>query len=218
MKESIEKEGRLWARAALNTHDLELLEKALGSQTGAGSRLDWSDALIDAAGVSSKLNDLARRVLVGAKPVRFIFFNKTPDVNWSLPWHQDRVIAVENKTEAKGFNHWSQKAGTWHCEPPVEVLENMIFVRVHLDDTNEVNGSLEISIGSHKFGKILSGDIENTVARLPKEMCSSKRGDVLFVKALTLHRSMVSRSSAPRRALRIDYANHDLPHPMVWKY
>src|SRR5690606_15740343 len=49
----------------------------------------------------------------GAFAVRAIFFDKVPDANWSLFWHQDNVIAVRQRLEAPGFSAWSQKAGVW---------------------------------------------------------------------------------------------------------
>ena len=68
-------------------------------------------------------------------PVRTVSFNKSQRANWGVPWHQDRVIAVNDKVETEGYRNWTKKSGTWHCEPPLSVLENMLFVRVHLDDT-----------------------------------------------------------------------------------
>jgi len=218
MKNELENEGRLWVRNALSDNDLELFEHASNINTSIGNRLEWSLSLTKAVGASSTLNNLARSVLVRAKPVRFISFNKTSDSNWALPWHQDRVIAVKNRSEIEGFRNWSQKSGVWHCEPPVKLLETMVFARVHLDDAEEMNGSLELSIGSHKFGRVASNNIQNIVSKLPREVCKAKRGDVLFVKALMLHKSTVSHSSKLRRALRIDYANFDLPEPLSWKY
>jgi len=218
MKQVLEDEGRLWVREALNEHDLNLLVKISKSEAVAGRRLGWTDKLAKAAGTSSKLNDLAQTILPNAKPVRFVSFNKSSGLNWSLPWHQDRVIAVNDKADVKGFKNWSQKAGLWHCEPPIKILEKMIFARVHLDDSDENNGCLEVLVGSHKYGKIISSDIEKIVAELPKEACIANRGDVLFVKALTLHRSHASYSQSSRRALRVDYSNRDLPHPLAWQY
>src|SRR5580765_3315393 len=47
---------------------------------------------------------MLRRVL-GAEPfpVRSIFFDKTPEANWSVAWHQDLHIAVAEKTVTAGF-------------------------------------------------------------------------------------------------------------------
>lgn len=183
-----------------------------------GSRLTWTAELLEAAGPSSELNAIAQTILKDSKPVRIVSFNKTSEVNWSLPWHQDRVIAVKNKHENLGFTKWSRKSEKWHCEPPAEILERMIFARIHLDHSNETNGCLEISAGSHKLGKLRSKDIGDMIVNLPIETCVAERGDVLFVKALTVHRSATSRSSSSRNAIRIDFSNSDLPPPLEWHY
>src|ERR1700743_1959312 len=39
----------------------------------------------------------------GAFPVRAIFFDKNPEANWLVPWHQDLSIAVEKQIETDGF-------------------------------------------------------------------------------------------------------------------
>ena len=67
--------------------------------------------------ISSEINELAesRKVksVIGkilgrkAKPVRAIFFDKTPDVNWKVPWHQDLTISVKEKRETDGFTAWT---------------------------------------------------------------------------------------------------------------
>ena len=44
-----------------------------------------------------------------AQPVRAIFFDKTPNANWKVPWHQDLTIAVKEKRETKGFSAWTKK-------------------------------------------------------------------------------------------------------------
>lgn len=218
MNQTLENEGRFWVRDALSESDLSLFDEVSKYNSNAGSRLEWSNALAKVTGALSKLNDLVQDVLPEAKPVRFVSFNKTSKMNWSLPWHQDRVIAVRDKVETKGFINWSNKSGVWHCEPPITILENMFFARVHLDAATKLNGCMEIAIGSHKYGKILSQDTERIVAKLPKEICIANRGDILFVKALTLHRSTESESKSPRMTLRIDYSDQKLPETLDWKY
>jgi hypothetical protein len=43
-------------------------------------------------------------------PVRGILFDKIPDANWKVPWHQDVTIAVRERVEVDGFGPWSMKA------------------------------------------------------------------------------------------------------------
>lgn len=155
-------------------------------------------------------------MLPGARPVRLVAFDKSGEVNWALPWHQDRVVALRERIGAFGFSNWSRKAGVWHAEPPPGVMDGMLFARVHLDAANEGNGCLELALGSHALGKVADIDAADTAARCEQEACIATRGDVLFARALILHRSRPSQTSAPRRALRIDYSALDLPAPLQW--
>ena len=49
------------------------------------------------------------------------------------PWHQDLSIAVKERHEVAGFGPWSVKEGV-PVQPPVEILESMLTLRLHLDD------------------------------------------------------------------------------------
>ena len=219
MKEALESDGRIWLRRALSEMQLHKLESVLDNQVlKVGTRLNPPTALIKKMNKEVGLNNLIQPFLLEAKPVRFVSFNKSKDQNWSLPWHQDRVIAVREKENVSGFTNWSCKSGIWHCEPPEDILSNMIFARVYLDDVKRDNGCLELALGSHKFGKISAGDIDDVVERCPIEFCEAQRGDVLIVKALTVHKSGISLSHTQRRALRVDYVAKELPSPLKWKH
>ena len=39
----------------------------------------------------------------GMVAVRAILFDKTGDANWTVPWHQDRSIAVATRIDVAGF-------------------------------------------------------------------------------------------------------------------
>jgi len=145
-----------------------------------------------------------------------VAFNKTEANNWTLPWHQDRVVALRERVEAPGFTNWTNKAGIWHAEAPIALLERMIFARVHLDPAGEPNGCLQLALGTHNQGKIPAADAERIAEAAPIENCIAARGDVLFAKALILHRSSSSRADSSRRAIRIDYCAEALPNPLAW--
>src|SRR3982750_3504336 len=57
---------------------------------------------------SEPIKQLIRAVL-GSEcfAVRGILFNKTPNSNWKVVWHQDRIIAVRERKEAAHFGPWS---------------------------------------------------------------------------------------------------------------
>lgn len=66
--------------------------------------------------------------------VRGTLFDKTPEANWKVIWHQDISIAVKNKIDTAGFGPWSQKMGVQHVQPTAPILEQMVSVRLHLDE------------------------------------------------------------------------------------
>ncbi|WP_179954134.1 phytanoyl-CoA dioxygenase family protein [Denitrobaculum tricleocarpae] len=208
--------GRVWVRGAIEGADLSALDRACEIGAVPGGRLEWNADLIAAAGVESRLTRVARDLVPGAFPVRILAFNKTSEMNWSVPWHQDRVIAVKERHELEGYNAWTRKAGIWHVEPPVALLEEMFFARIHLDDSDGSNGCLQVGLGTHRSGRIAAKDVLEVAEQAEVEDSVAKRGDVLFVKALTLHRSSPSQQSSSRRTLRIDYSVRSLPAPLEW--
>lgn len=181
-----------------------------------GVRLEPSSCVHTALGESGTLGRMLEAIEPGVRPVRAVVFNKTERNNWGVPWHQDRVISVRDRVDLPGFRNWSRKSGAWHCEPPARILDDMLFVRVHLDDTDSANGAMEIALGSHRAGVVGSTDAERVAAVCETEICTAERGDVLVLKMKVLHRSLPADSVSNRRVLRIDYASFDLPPPLKW--
>lgn len=72
-----------------------------------------------------------------AQVVRAIFFDKTTGANWKVPFHQDLTIAVREQRDVGGFTAWTRKADILHVQPPDSVLENIVSLRVHLDETRD---------------------------------------------------------------------------------
>jgi ectoine hydroxylase-related dioxygenase (phytanoyl-CoA dioxygenase family) len=151
-------------------------------------------------------------------PVRGIFFDKIPNANWKVPWHQDVTIAVREKVEADGFGPWSVKAGVLHVQPPSFVLERMISVRLHLDTCHEVNGALRVIPASHQQGRIPEEQIEAIRAKVPERICSVEVGGAMLMRPLLLHASSPCIAPGHRRVIHIDFASSLLPNGMRWLY
>ena len=147
--------------------------------------------------------------------VRAIFFDKVPDANWSLFWHQDNVIAVNERLDVPGFVGWSQKAGVWQVQPPAEILAQVIAVRVHLDDCGAKNGPLRVLPGSHRFGW-LDDQLDDWKRRVPEVICTVRCGGVVTMSPLTLHASAASEAVGHRRVIHIEYAAGELPAGLAW--
>lgn len=213
--QEFEATGRVWLRNAIPSEDLVLLDGICGNSEPS-KRVSVSAGICSTVGQNSKVGCCLNAILPNAFPTRVVSFSKSEQNNWSVPWHQDRVIAVSGKHSASGYSQWSRKGGIWHCELPVEILKKMLFVRLHLDDDVPENGAMQIALGSHMSGRVESANAESEAAAHEIETCVAQRGDILVLKMLTLHRSCPSRSGATRRVLRVDYANEGLHTPLTW--
>ena len=135
-----------------------------------------------------------------------------------MAWHQDLTIAVTHQADVPGFGPWSTKDGVVHVQPPVELLQDMITLRLHLDDTDESNGALKVLPGSHVHGRLAAADIERLRGSISEEICRAQRGDALLMRPLILHASGRSTSDRHRRILHIEYAGNDLPDGLHWNH
>lgn len=159
---------------------------------------------------------LAEAILGAARPIKAILFDKTAEANWKVALHQDVTIAVKEKKSVEGFSAWSEKAGIPHVQAPVEILENLLTLRIHLDDCNGENGALKVIPTSHLYGKLDSKDIDRFKLAGNVHTCIAKAGDVLLMRPLLLHSSSASVKPSHRRVLHIEYSAIALPGGLEW--
>ena len=184
---------------------------------GPGKRVFKLPGSGDNPDLLSLLTDLASR-LSGrpARMVRILAFDKTLETNWGVPWHQDRTIAVQQRIEMDGYGPWSVKAGMPHVAPPQALLEAMFSLRLHLDDCCLDNGPLKIIPGSHQLGRLSVQEVFDLGVHEKAIVCTADAGDVLAMKALTVHASAPASAPAHRRVLHVDFSTAELPKPLEW--
>lgn len=147
---------------------------------------------------------------------RAILFDKTPDANWKVPWHQDLAVAVAARRDIPGFGPWSVKDGVVHVQPPASILARMVTVRVHLDDCGLDNGPVRVLPRTHGLGKLDAAQIEKLRAACTEVACTSPRGGLLVFKPLLLHSSSASTNPGHRRVAHFEFAAEDLPAGLDW--
>jgi hypothetical protein len=193
------------------------LRELLGSSSGAGRRGVLSLPAIAKLARSRKLTSLVRPHMSAEPfPVRAIFFTKSPETNWLVSWHQDLTIALGARIDVPCFGPWSRKDGIPHVQSPVELLEQMLTVRLHVDDTDLSNGALRVLPGSHRLGRLSADHIQRLRTDRPDFICELNAGDALLMRPLLLHASNRSTSKSPRRVLHIEYAAFTLPDGLEW--
>jgi len=147
--------------------------------------------------------------------VRAIFFNKMRSSTWKVVWHQDLTIAVRERQHVEEFGPWTVKNGVAHVQPPAEIMNDMLAIRLHLDESALDNGPLRVIAGSHTKGRlyheqIASYENQNSLT------CTVARGGALVMRPLLLHASSACDVPKSRRVIHIEFAATELPSPLKW--
>jgi hypothetical protein len=220
VKETVAAKGFAVINSFVSNDVVKSLSNPLVNEIGgnrAGTRQLHQRVLAVAAYLRSlKMEELIQELMPDAFPVRSILFDKTPETNWRVAWHQDLSICVKERHDVPGFTAWSVKEGVHHVQPPVALLERMLTVRLHLDDCGEDNGPLRVIPGSHRYGRLTAEVIEAWREKGPIETCVVPRGGVVIMKPLLLHSSSSARKPSHRRVLHIEFASEPLPQPLEW--
>ncbi len=101
-RETFQKTGRVWLRRCLSEARLSGLNGLFDRGGLRGRRLagSWD---VEATELTAALSGF----LAGCFAVRAVWFDKSDGRNWSVPWHQDRVIAVRDRCNTPLAANWS---------------------------------------------------------------------------------------------------------------
>jgi ectoine hydroxylase-related dioxygenase (phytanoyl-CoA dioxygenase family) len=146
--------------------------------------------------------------------VKSIYFDKPPSSNWYVSYHQDLTISVDKKIEIDGFGFWTIKHNQFSVQPTLNILQNIVTVRIHLDDTTASNGALKVVTKSHVKGIYRPETIDWTIEK--EEVCNVKKGGIMLIKPLLLHSSGRTTDNLQRRVIHIEFSNIELPQELNW--
>jgi len=209
---SLETSGCVLRQDAVADDMLDGVSRAMG-EVHTGARLSLKNSAL--ALVIPQMTRIVDHYLMGARPVRAVWFDKTLEANWAVPWHQDRTIAVRERATHPGYGPWSIKAGTVHVEPPFDLLYNMITARLHFDACPADNAPLEVIIGSHARRHAVA-EVAAMVRAGPQRLCLAAKGDLWLYRTPILHRSARAMRPGRRRVLQIDFSRENLPPGLDW--
>lgn len=146
--------------------------------------------------------------------VKSIYFDKPNTTNWYVPYHQDLTISVDKKIVLSGFDYWTVKHNQFSVQPPLDILQNIVTVRIHLDATDENNGALKVVPKSHTKGVYRPETIDWTIEE--EVSCIVSKGGIMLMKPLLLHSSGRTTNNRQRRVIHIELANVELPNELNW--
>ena len=134
-----------------------------------------------------------------AIPFKATLFEKGRDANWLISWHQDTALPLSKRRDVAGWGPWSTKSGVTYARAPRGVLERVIALRVHLDDSTADNGPLRVLPGSHANGVLGDAQIHELSQRVKPIQCTVSAGGVIAMRPLLVHASSKAMIEAPRR-------------------
>lgn len=201
---------------------VDRLVAELAAPTGGAGRAGVHDLFdrspaVRALATSPAVRSVAEPVLGPACfAVRATLVDRSSGANGKATWLQDLTIAVRERASVAGYGPWSAKGGVAHVQPPAELLERMLAVRVHLDDCGPANGPVCVLPGSHRVGRLSASAIDAWRAGAEVVDCLAERGAILALRPLLLHASSPATAAAHRRVVHLEFAAEELPAPLDW--
>ena len=182
----------------------------------------WTSRLIGRPWCTRLVDQLTRDVRLSealptdARAVQCTLFAKSIASNWLVALHQDLSIPVAERVDNPEYHGWSEKEGELFVQPPVSILNDMVAVRLHLDDCDERNGALRVVPGSHRLGRLTMAEATR-VRNAQDQVCVQvPRGGAMVMKPLLLHASSKALSHNRRRVLHFVFGPRKLPGRLCW--
>lgn len=188
------------------------LDKQFGVREFLLDNLELKDKIF-----TDNLKNIIHRIAPNCtKSIKSIYFDKPPNANWIVSWHQDLTINLKKKKETSGFKNWRVKPERVVVQPTQKILENIFTIRIHLDDCTKQNGALRVIDNSHQKGVI---DIKEWIKEKVghEQICEVKKGGIMLMKPLLLHASKRTENQKNRRVIHIEFTDQELPNGLEWK-
>src|SRR5215469_12235400 len=102
------------------------LDEADLTRSRAGARHLMKLPFVAALAADERLVSIARSALGnGAFAFRATLFDKSPDANWLVAWHQDTALPLQEKREQAGWGPWSVKDGVIYAHATATALSRV---------------------------------------------------------------------------------------------
>ncbi|KPE49886.1 phytanoyl-CoA dioxygenase family protein [Chryseobacterium indologenes] len=226
-KEHITEKGFTTINNIFSEEEIEKISEVIQSSDTSSSNFRKSDDLFAVRQFLKEIpevknlifNDHVKTIIrevFGEKyiAVKSIYFDKPEASNWYVAYHQDLTISVDKKLDIDDFGPWTTKKNQFAVQPPLNILENIFTIRIHLDDTDKNNGALKVVPGSHAKG-IYRPETINWATET-EEICDVKKGGIMIMKPLILHGSNRTTDGRRRRVIHIEFSDMDLPEELNW--
>jgi hypothetical protein len=186
---------------------IQILSSSSLQRSRAGTRNAFQIDEVRSLALDPSLMTFANEALGDrATPFRATLFDKSPYSNWLVVWPQDTALPLRERRDAPGWGPWSVKEGVICAHAPASALEQVLAIRIHLDDSTAENGPLRVLPATQRLGVLSDDAIHELAERTPVIECRVGSGGLVLMKPLIVHASSKSKNDAPRRVLHIEYS------------
>lgn len=215
MTNSLNIDGYALFSAGIDGTMIERLRSTIFHIGEAGRRCLLDDSLVRSVAMQLKAELVGRALLPPmAVAIQAIAFDKTEGANWKVAWHQGVMFPFARRADAPNFDLPSVKEGIDYARPPADTLEQLLAVRLHLDDCDQTNGPLRVAPGSHRLGILKQANVADVITRHGEVTCTALAGEALLMRPLLLHASSRALEPRHRRVLHVVYhSGTDMPVP-----
>jgi hypothetical protein len=195
--------------------DLTRRVSDLGGRAGDRSllKLPWCQELGDLIRDDPRIS---ASLPVNARAVQCTLFVKSLGTNWLVPFHQDLSIPLASRVDSPMYSKWVLKEGQRFAHSPAVLLQQLLAVRVHLDDCGKGNGALRVVPGSHRDGRLSPAQARRERSIRGEQLVVAPRGGMMLMKPLLLHASSKATVNLPRRVLHFLFGPAELPGGAQW--
>src|SRR5260370_20504286 len=128
---AIEEHGFVVLHGVLSSNEtqrlIDDLNKSALRRSKAGVRHALKHPSVAALAREPRLLQIARDVLGrAAQPFRATLFDKSPQSNWLIVWHQDTALPLRERRDLPGWGPWSVKDGVVYAHAPASTLSRML--------------------------------------------------------------------------------------------
>jgi ectoine hydroxylase-related dioxygenase (phytanoyl-CoA dioxygenase family) len=155
---------------------LEQINRLAPRRSRAGVRHALSLSPVAELARHQVLMELAAEVL-GADvfPYRATLFDKSPEANWLVVWHQDTALPLRSRRETPGWGPWSVKDGIDYAHAPASALNQVLALRVSIDNSTGENGPLRVLPRTHTLGVLSDDTLHELSTQISPVDCTSPK-------------------------------------------
>lgn len=218
--ESFEQDGYAVVSAVLTAKTCEAIARRIRTSSISGGTRNlltrpWCNAMVERLRRHSGLSALLPKNHVA---IQCTYFEKSAARNWAVSAHQDLSVPAAERVEDAGLSGWSRKEGSLFVQPPAAVLQELVAVRVHLEDCGAQDGPLKVVPGSHRYGRLPNHEILTTRRTAAEVTCIAEVGEALVMRPLLIHASSKATGSSRRRVLHFVFGPRSPGYGLHWQH